>query len=1122
MVRKHPCKEWSSAGRIFGLLIVPALLVARPATAQIGQDFNRPQIVLETGGHHAPPRRIVFADDGKRMISAGMDKVVKVWDVTDGRARLVRTLRPPIWRGAAGTVYGMDLAPKPLADDPGQRLLAVAGYGVDAVRGDLALYRFPGRNGSPATGDLVGRLPGPEDRAAGPGKRHLDTVSAVAFGPDAVRLASGDTKGRIIEWDTKTNRAILVLEAHEGPVAALGFLDRDRLVTAGGADGRVRVWDLAEPGDATRARRAADVVIPQADGSDAQARGLNVLAIAPRGVVIVGGEDGRIVRLDPLRPETLTILPRGTEQGPVEAVAISPDGSRYATAIVAKRLKKGEAGRLPTVDCDIEVRSMAEPTEVRFRGRASNLVYALAFGPDARTLVFGGGDGQALTIASLDPADRRPPLEYKGQGASVWKVGWTADGRTVGIGRTRDEVVPAPETADGFDLADRRYVETRPADLSGPILAWDAWTAVPTGALTIEVRRRGLPAFTVTLDRLSDRRWWCWSFIPPAEKAGHAKPTLAVGCEAGVVHYRLEDGRRTRLYAGHEGPVYAIAPSKDGRRMATGSPDQTVRLWTLAGCDTPAPLGAAFENGADGLPRVTKVERFSFAELMGLKVGDVLREGYVATRKAADPATFLSEIETVPPGITLQMMVRRGNADVPLLTTRRDSPAISLFVALDREWVEWTPEGYYDTSIAGDRRYLAWHRNGPDAASPTDVFPAATFEAELRRPVLLSTLFATADRNAALATLGPAQPPDPAALVQAIGPPIVRVAGANLAAGGEATAVNGPTITVAPNVVLTNATPLTSVAVRVDGQLVGPANRMAAPGVAFNAPVTVPVGPGRHRVAIVATNAQGKQRIVGFDVEGNAAPVRKPRMAVLAIGVKGPFSGEADLPTIRFADEDARDLAAFLGEFGRTSYADVTTYPPLADTGATAAAITEAFGRVKKDGFGAGDTLLVTIESHFLAPSSGTPALVGSDAANKLSAAAIADALAERAADGCRVVLLIDAVHENAANGTHARLSEWVRSLDRRGVVAFIASNHGPSRRHLPTAHGAFAEAVLEVRDARSQSRPWVDAKSGFTLDDFKTTVVDRVQELTRRKQQPALYLPETLSAQSPLFAAPR
>ena len=57
-------------------------------------------------------------------------------------------------------------------------------------------------------------------------------------------------------------------------------------------------------------------------------------------------------------------------------------------------------------------------------------------------------------------------------------------------------------------------------------------------------------------------------------------------------------------------------------------------------------------------------------------------------------------------------------------TTKRNSPVMSLMLGEDREWVLWTPQGFYDTSIEGDTRYLGWHINADYRSSQaTTSFP---------------------------------------------------------------------------------------------------------------------------------------------------------------------------------------------------------------------------------------------------------------------------------------------------------------------------------------------------------------------------------------------------------------
>jgi hypothetical protein len=230
---------------------------------------------------------------------------------------------------------------------------------------------------------------------------------------------------------------------------------------------------------------------------------------------------------------------------------------------------------------------------------------------------------------------------------------------------------------------------------------------------------------------------------------------------------------------------------------------------------------------------------------------------------------------------------------------------------------------------------------------------------------------------------------------------------------------------------------------------------------------------------------------------------------------------------IRFANEDSRDVSSFLAELGGQAIEQVIAYPALAGPSATSQPILSAFAQLERDALGPGDTAIVMLESHFLTSDKGryiAGADVGSELppAKGLSADALADLLAQTATRGCRVLVLVDVVHEPAPKGWNSALQEWVRGLYRRGVIVFVASNHGPSQRYFPKAHGAFAQGILDAPSVRGQSRPWVDAQSSMTLDDFKLTVIDRVRELTSLKQQAACYLPETLSGRTTLFGAKR
>ena len=433
--------------------------------------------------------------------------------------------------------------------------------------------------------------------------RHGGGVQAVAVLPDGRMVSAGSGNGRLLVWDP-ADPAIerAELGRHGGGVEAVAVL-RDGRVVSGGSDGRVLLWDPAHAGTGPAELLNGGLV--------------NALAVLRDGRVIGGGSDGRVLLWDPAQEGTGPAQ-LGRHHGSVEAVAVLRDG----------RVISGDSdGRVLLWD------PAQEGTGPAQLGRHSGGVEAVAVLLDGRVASAGAADGGRVLV--WDPAHPGSGLAELGpNGGWVGALAVLPDGRVVSGGSGGRVLVwdPAHPGSGPAELGrhigrvealtvlpDGRVVS---GDSRGRVLVWDPANPRTRPAMlgrheTSGVAVAGLPdGRVVSAGRSSDRRMLVWDPAHPGTrpvKLGRQRgAVLAVaglpngrvvsaGSDGVLLWDPAEPGNSPSELGRSDGWVNALAVLPDGR-VASGGRNGRVLVWDPADPrGGPTELGRHDSGGVDAL-----------------------------------------------------------------------------------------------------------------------------------------------------------------------------------------------------------------------------------------------------------------------------------------------------------------------------------------------------------------------------------------------------------------------------------------------------------------------------------------------------------------------------------------
>ncbi len=344
----------------------------------------------------------------------------------------------------------------------------------------------------------------------------------------AVRL-EGLARNSALDADRQRREAVAAREkeAREAYVARIGLadakiqqnaFDQARLILAG-CPPHLRCWEWG------RLTRLANQSVTEATfGSP-----LEAIAWSKTGdQVAVAGWNGlaKIMQIDPQNCQVLRAAALPVEQGLVHDVAFSHDG-RWLAAGGSEQM--GFLGLFRTTDGQRVLTPVGH----------LDTVTSVAFTPDDQFLVTTSLDH---SVRIWNVADGRELHSLLGHGWWVWDAALSPDGGQVAT-----------------------------ASQDGTVMLW----SVSSGERLATFREHRGPVYAVA-----------WSALGQIASAGHGQRVLVWRPENVAVE--TPGAARRDLPAvplleglGHGGAVRCVAFSRDGKRLATASDDNTIRLWGL-------------------------------------------------------------------------------------------------------------------------------------------------------------------------------------------------------------------------------------------------------------------------------------------------------------------------------------------------------------------------------------------------------------------------------------------------------------------------------------------------------------------------------------------------------------